>query len=82
VKNPWLKRLLDGVVTDPEIVPRLKRAPAAKVMHHAYLGGLLEHMVSLCGLSGRFILTQYPEAGSRPVADWRRCSMIWESLRN
>jgi len=61
VKNPWLRRLLDGVVTDPEIVPRLKRAPAAKVMHHAYLGGLLEHMVSLCGLC-RAVLTQYPEA--------------------
>src|SRR5258706_1718348 len=61
VKNPWLRRLLDAVVTDPEIVPRLKRAPAAKVMHHAYLGGLLEHMVSLCGLC-RAVLTQYPEA--------------------
>src|SRR3977135_1874139 len=61
VKNPWLRRLLDGVVTDPEIVPRLKRAPAAKVMHHAYLGGLLAHMVSVCGLC-RAVLTQYPEA--------------------
>jgi 3'-5' exoribonuclease len=50
VKNPCLRSLLEIVVTDPEIVPRLKRAPAAKVMHHAYLGGLLEHVVSLCGL--------------------------------
>src|SRR5262249_45445831 len=28
-----------------------KRAPAAKVMHHAYIGGLLEHVVGLCGLA-------------------------------
>src|SRR3984893_17589572 len=61
VENPWLRRLLDSVVQDPEIVPRLKRAPAAKVMHHAYLGGLLEHVVSLCGLC-RAVLAHYPEA--------------------
>ncbi len=61
VGNPWLKRLLESVVLDPEVVPRLKRAPAAKVMHHAYLGGLLEHVVSLCGLC-RAVLGQYPEA--------------------
>src|SRR3984957_12832844 len=36
VANPWLRQLLENVVMDPEIVPRLKRAPAAKVMHHAY----------------------------------------------
>src|SRR5947209_9450604 len=35
IQNPWLKRLVTGIVTDPAIVPRLKRAPAAKVMHHA-----------------------------------------------
>jgi 3'-5' exoribonuclease len=51
VKNPWLKQLLDGVVEDPAIAPRLKRAPAAITMHHAFLGGLLEHIVSLIGLA-------------------------------
>jgi 3'-5' exoribonuclease len=61
VKNPFLRQLLEGVVTDPEIVPRLKRAPAAKIMHHAYIGGLLEHVVSLCGLCS-VVLTHYPEA--------------------
>lgn len=60
VKNPWLARLLANVVEDPEIVPLLKRAPAAKSMHHAYLGGLLEHMVSLCGLC-RAAAAHYPE---------------------
>lgn len=61
VGNPWLKRLLAGVVEDPEIVPKLKRAPAAMRMHHAYLGGLLEHIVSLCGLC-RAVAARYPQA--------------------
>ncbi len=61
VGNPWLKRLLEGVVEDPEIVPKLKRAPAAKTIHHAYLGGLIEHIVSLCGLC-HAVAMHYPEA--------------------
>lgn len=50
IKNPYLSRLVSGVVEDPAISPRLKRAPAAKMMHHAFVGGLLEHIVSLCDL--------------------------------
>jgi len=61
VGNPWLRELLGSVVQDPAIVPRLKRAPAAKVMHHAYYGGLLEHVLSLCNLC-RVVLGHYPEA--------------------
>ena len=60
IKNPWLKQLAGRIVNDPEIAARYKRAPAAKVMHHAYLGGLLEHVVSLCGLAQQ-IATLYPE---------------------
>jgi 3'-5' exoribonuclease len=60
VGNPWLKQLLAAVIEDPEIVPRLKRAPAGKSMHHACIGGLLEHIVSLCGLC-RLIAPHYPE---------------------
>jgi len=61
VGNPWLRKLLDSVVRDPELVPKWKRAPAAKTMHHAFYGGLLEHVVSLCGLC-RAALDHYPEA--------------------
>ncbi|MGH9689871.1 MAG: 3'-5' exoribonuclease YhaM family protein [Candidatus Acidiferrales bacterium] len=60
VKNPWLKRLLVSVVEDPTIVPRLKRAPAAMTMHHAFLGGLLEHIVGLLGLAAG-VSAQYRE---------------------
>jgi 3'-5' exoribonuclease len=58
--NPFLKRLLESVVDDPAIAARVKRAPAAMTMHHAFIGGLLEHVVSLIGLS-RGVLGQYPE---------------------
>lgn len=51
IQNPWLKKLVLAVLADPAIAVRFKRAPAAKVMHHAYLGGLLEHVVGLCGLA-------------------------------
>jgi len=60
MKNPWLRRLLASVVEDPAIEPKLKRAPAAMTMHHAYIGGLLEHIHSLIGLS-RAISAHYPE---------------------
>jgi 3'-5' exoribonuclease len=60
ISNPWLKRLVLSILADPETARCYKRAPAAKVMHHAYLGGLLEHVVSLCGMARR-VVTHYPE---------------------
>ena len=63
VKNPWLRQLLGNVVEDPAIAPRLRRAPAAMTMHHAFIGGLLEHIVSLIGLSTA-ISAHYPELDS------------------
>lgn len=49
IQNPSLKQLTLDVLQDPEIRPKLLVAPAAKTIHHAYLGGLLEHIVSICG---------------------------------
>jgi 3'-5' exoribonuclease len=60
IADPWLKKLVTGILNDPAIVPRYKRAPAAKVMHHAFLGGLLEHVVGLCGLAKQ-VAAHYPE---------------------
>ena len=60
VQNPWLNKLVVGILNDPKIAPRYKKAPAAKVMHHAFLGGLLEHVVGLCGLAVQ-IAAHYPE---------------------
>jgi 3'-5' exoribonuclease len=51
IVNPHLKGLLDAMLDDEDIARRYRRAPAAKQIHHAFLGGLLEHVLSLCGLA-------------------------------
>ena len=60
VGNVWLKELLTRILSDPDIAVRLKLAPAAKTMHHAYLGGLLEHVLSLCRLT-KLVVQHYTE---------------------
>lgn len=45
-----LKALLRSFLDDEEITRALREAPAAKSMHHAWIGGLLEHVVSLLGI--------------------------------
>jgi 3'-5' exoribonuclease len=50
VRNEHLRALLDAFLDDEEVARRFKIAPAAKSLHHARLGGLLEHVVSLIGL--------------------------------
>jgi 3'-5' exoribonuclease len=42
-----LKRLVFAFLDDPEIAGQYRAAPAAKFMHHAWIGGLLEHVVDL-----------------------------------
>ena len=51
MSNLHLKSLLDAMLDDPDIAVRYRRAPAAKTIHHAYLGGLIEHVLSLCTLA-------------------------------
>lgn len=51
LKNPHLKQLLESFLADDEIAARFKVAPAAKTMHHAFVGGLLEHVTSLLRLA-------------------------------
>ena len=60
IANPWLNKLVAAILSNPVIAAKYKRAPAAKVMHHAYLGGLLEHVLSLCGLA-KLAAAHYPE---------------------
>jgi 3'-5' exoribonuclease len=51
IHNRHLKSLLEAVLDDEEIARRYRIAPAAKQIHHAFLGGLLEHVLSVCGLA-------------------------------
>ena len=54
VEDPWIRRLLEALfVADPELRAAFAQAPAAKSMHHAYLGGLLEHTLSVAGMAER-----------------------------
>jgi 3'-5' exoribonuclease len=57
--DPDLKRLLIAILADPNLRADFREAPAAKQLHHAWLGGLLEHVVSLIGLADR-VVPHYP----------------------
>lgn len=50
IQQPAIRQLTLDTLNDPEIRKRLLEAPAAKSIHHAYVGGLLEHIVSICGM--------------------------------
>jgi 3'-5' exoribonuclease len=47
VENPHLKKLLNLILEDEELTQRLKVSPAAKLWHHSYLGGLVEHTLKV-----------------------------------
>ncbi len=50
LKDPDLARLLRCFFDDPELLAQFRVAPAAKGMHHVYLGGLLEHSLAVAKL--------------------------------
>ena len=58
-QNADLKLLLTTLLADPTLAEAFREAPAAKQLHHAWLGGLLEHVVSLLTLADR-IAPHYP----------------------
>ena len=54
IKDPWLRRLLGAMFQDDtDLRAAFCRAPAAKSMHHAHLGGLLEHTLSVVAMADR-----------------------------
>src|SRR5579864_2469708 len=60
IQDVHLKTLVQAMMSDPEIAIGYRSAPAAKTLHHAYIGGLLDHVVSLfrsCDL----ICRNYPQ---------------------
>ena len=54
------RRLVLSVLEDAELAPLFRLAPAAKSVHHAYAGGLLEHTLGVFKLC-RLLADQYPE---------------------
>jgi 3'-5' exoribonuclease len=63
IGNPHLKALLESIFADERVARAFKIAPAAKMIHHAYLGGLIEHVLSLCKL-GRAAAAHYKDVDS------------------
>jgi 3'-5' exoribonuclease len=48
VKNPQIQQLLKDTLEDPELKELILKSPAARSIHHAFKGGLLEHILSIC----------------------------------
>ena len=60
VKDKHLRLLIKKFVEDRVLVEKIKRAPAAVQMHHAFIGGLLEHTLNLARMA-RVLLPLYPK---------------------
>jgi 3'-5' exoribonuclease len=59
VRDPHLRRLYQDLCGDPGFATQFKCAPAGKGWHHAYVGGLLEHVVSMLDI-GAVLERQHP----------------------
>ena len=51
IKNSHLKKLLQAIFNDEYILSSFKKAPAAKTIHHDYIGGLLDHTLNVTRLA-------------------------------
>lgn len=60
IKNPALLKLMKQFVCDDALMARFRKAPAATQMHHAYIGGLLEHTRNVLELA-LLVIPRYPE---------------------
>lgn len=59
IQNPYLKQLLDSFFDDPSFVKRFQKHSAAKSVHHGFVGGLLEHTLSVAK-NCDFFARRYP----------------------
>lgn len=59
LKDRHLRALLEAFLTDAEFLQRYTTAPAAKAMHHVYIGGLLEHSLAVANLADD-VCRRYP----------------------
>jgi 3'-5' exoribonuclease len=60
IGHSQIKALVDRFLADRKFVALFKKAPAAKSFHHSYIGGLLEHTLSVCRIS-RTVAEHYPD---------------------
>jgi 3'-5' exoribonuclease len=60
LQHPAVKAIAKAYLDDKHLMDGFKQAPAAKSMHHAYLGGLLEHTLTLVKLAD-LVCPLYPK---------------------
>ena len=60
LQHPGMKALAKVYLEDAPLMTAFKQCPAAKSMHHAYLGGLLEHTLNLLKLAS-VVCPLYPK---------------------
>ncbi len=60
IEHPDLAALIQEFLADEELMTGFRRAPAAVTLHHAYIGGLLEHTVKLLEVALK-VIPLYPE---------------------
>jgi len=60
ITDPYLRRLMEEFLSDETVMAGLKRAPAGIKLHHAYHGGLLEHIVNVLETAVR-VVDLYPQ---------------------
>jgi 3'-5' exoribonuclease len=60
IKNEYLAALVGQLLADEELMRRFRTAPAASQMHHAYIGGLLEHTLAVLELA-LVVIPKYPK---------------------
>jgi 3'-5' exoribonuclease len=63
MKNKHLKALLESFFNDSQFEEKFKRSPAAKSIHHSYLGGLIEHTTNCLKLA-ETLCDIYPQLDS------------------
>ena len=61
--NGYLRQLMNAFLNDSAFMTSFRRAPAAKTLHHNYIGGLLEHVVELIKLA-RDVAKYFPSVDS------------------
>lgn len=60
IENPYLQKLLKSFfVEDQEFISRFKQSSAAKTVHHGFVGGLLQHTLSVTRLCD-YYCGEYP----------------------
>jgi len=84
IADPALKTLLGQYLKDDQLMDLFRKAPAAMTLHHAYIGGLLEHTLSLLQLADVFC-PLYPKLNRDLIMvglfihDLGKCSeLTWE----